>query len=473
MSERSAAFHLAIDLGAGSGRAIVGGITPSGLQTREIHRFSYPPRHASGHLRWDFESVLEGIRTGIRLAAPAAEAAGGRLTSLGVDSWGVDYGLLDESGHLLEDPICYRDERTATMMHDVFARMAREEIFARTGIQFMPINTLYQLAAHVREGLPARAARLLLIPDLCHHALCGSMVTERTNASTTQLLGVADGRWDPEMFERLGLPLSIMPGIVEAGTCLGTAEGIRVIAPATHDTASAVVGTPLNPGWAFISSGTWSLVGAELDKPIVSAAAERENFTNEMGACGTVRFLKNVTGFWILEGCLREWEAGGVPVDRGALFDAVAKVNRTVGLIAPDDPRFFNPASMTGALRGFLTDTGCEAPEDPVLLTKVILDSLAARYAAVIRTMETLTGRIVPGIHIVGGGSKNAYLNQATADAAGLPVVAGPSEATAAGNIMVQAIAAGEVESLSAARELLARTIELKTYRPRTSRHDS
>ena len=192
--------------------------------------------------------------------------------------------------------------------------MAREEIFARTGIQFLPINTLYQLAAHVREGLPARAARLLLIPDLCHHALCGSMVTERTNASTTQLLGVADGRWDPEMFERLGLPLSIMPGIVEAGTCLGTAEGIRVIAPATHDTASAVAGTPLKPGWAYISSGTWSLVGAELDKPIVSAAAERENFTNEMGACGTVRFLKNVMGFWILEGCLREWEAGGVPV---------------------------------------------------------------------------------------------------------------------------------------------------------------
>ena len=358
----------------------------------------------------------------------------------------MDYGLLDESGHLLEDPICYRDERTAAMMDDVFARMAREEIFSRTGIQFMPINTLYQLTAHVREGLPAQRRAAAAHPGPVSSRVVrvdGDRAHERVHDAAARASLTGNGT--REMFERLGLPLSIMPGIVEAGTSLGTADGIRVIAPATHDTASAVAGTPLKPGWAFISSGTWSLVGAELDRPIVSAAAERENFTNEMGACGTVRFLKNVTGFWILEGCLREWEAGGVAVDRGALFGAVARVNRTVGLIAPDDPRFFNPASMTGALRGFLADTGCEAPEDPVLLTKVILDSLAARYAAVIRTMETLTGRIVPGIHIVGGGSKNAYLNQATADAAGLPVVAGPSEATAAGNIMVQAIAAGEV----------------------------
>ena len=467
MSEPSAAVHLAIDLGAGSGRAIIGGITASGLQTSEVHRFLYPPRHTAGRLRWNFAAVLDGIRTGIQMAARAAEAAGAPLISMGVDSWGVDYGLLDASGRLLEDPICYRDDRTAGMMSEVFARMPRAELFSRTGIQFMPINTLYQLAAHVRDGLPSGARRLLLIPDLCHHALCGSNVTERTNASTTQLLAVADGRWDADMFERLGLPLSIMPAIVEAGTSLGTtAEGIRVIAPATHDTASAVAGTPLKPDWAFISSGTWSLVGAELDRPIVSAAAERENFTNEMGAGGTVRFLKNVTGLWILEGCLREWDAGGTAIDRGALFAAVARVTRSVGRIAPDDPGFFNPPSMTAALRRFLTDAGSEAPDDPVLLTKVILDSLAARYAAVVRAIETLTGRKVPGIYIVGGGSKNAYLNQATADAAGLPVVAGPAEATAVGNIVVQAIASGAVGSLAAARELMGRTVELKTYLP-------
>ena len=465
----SDALHVAIDLGAGSGRAVVGGIRQSTLQLDEVHRFHYPPRHAAGHLRWDFAAIVDGMRACVRAAGESAAAAGGRVESLGVDSWGVDYGLLDEGGRLLEDPISYRDDRTAGMMDAVFERMPRAEIFARTGIQFLPINTLYQLAAHVREGLPQGAARMLMIPDLCHHALCGSIVSERTNASTTQLLNAGDGRWDRAIFDALELPMSLMPDIAPAGSALGMHGSLQVIAPATHDTASAVAGTPLGEGWGYVSSGTWSLVGVELNAPLISGEAERENFTNEMGVCGTVRFLKNVTGLWILEACLREWEAAGIRIDRRSLFEQVAAIDGTRGVVFPDAPAFFNPASMVAALRGFLTQSGQQAPDDPVSLTKIILDSLAARYASVIRRLEGLVGRSIPGIHIVGGGSKNEYLNQAAADASGRPVVAGPTEATAAGNILVQAIARHEITSLAEGRDVLARSIELRTYHPRRS----
>ncbi|PYQ49471.1 MAG: rhamnulokinase, partial [Acidobacteria bacterium] len=251
-------FHLAIDLGAGSGRAMVGRVDPSGLVLRETHRFHYRPGWSNGHLRWDFERLLEGVRAGIRSAHSAALEMGGVLESVGVDSWGVDYGLLDADGRLLEEPISYRDSRTGGIMDEVFARVPREEIFARTGIQFLPFNTLYQLVAHARAGLPAHAARLLMVPDLCHHMLCGSVVGERTNASTTQLLGATDGQWERTLFDRLDLPLALMPEVVAAGTELGALAprhqkeldvgALRVIAPATHDTASAVAGTPLEPG---------------------------------------------------------------------------------------------------------------------------------------------------------------------------------------------------------------------------------
>jgi rhamnulokinase len=361
-------------------------------------------------------------------------------------------------------------------MDEVCALVGRAEIFARTGIQLLPFNTIYQLVAHCREGWPARAARLLLIPDLCHHALCGSLVTERTNASTTQLLAT-DGGWDATLFARLGLPRAVMPEFVAAGAELGTLSArhradlgvgaLRVVAPATHDTASAVAGTPLQPGWAYVSSGTWSLVGVERDGPLVDEAVARANFTNEMGAFGTVRFLKNVMGLWILESCAREWEAAGHPQDVPELLARVEAFSRPAGLIFPDHPRFFNPASMTAELRASLVETGQPASDDPVALTKVILDSLALRYASVLATLEELTGRAVPGIHIVGGGSLNSYLNQATADAAGRPVLAGPVEATAAGNLLVQAIAGGEIGSLAEGRRLLDRSVRPRRFEPR------
>ena len=473
----TAALHLAIDLGAGSGRAIVGQTGPSGLVLREAHRFQYAPRHSAGHLRWDFAALLEGVRDGLRRAPSVARELGGHLESVGVDSWGVDYGLVDDDGRLLEDPICYRDARTEGVMEEVFARLPREEIFARTGIQFLALNTLYQLVAHARSGLPAGAARLLMIPDLCHHELCGSLVGERTNASTTQLIDVHDGGWDGTLFGRLELPLALMPEVVPAGADLGVLRPrlqselgvgpLRVVAPATHDTGSAVLGTPLEPGWAYISSGTWSLVGVERESPLVSAEVARANFTNEGGAFGTVRFLKNVMGLWILEECRREWDEAGQRQEYATLLEGVAALDDFAGFIPPDHPRFFNPSSMIAEVRDALAESGQPASDDPVRLTRVILDSLALRYASVLATIEDLTGREVPGVHIVGGGSLNSYLNQATADAAERPVLAGPVEATASGNLLAQAIACGELASVSDGRRVLGDGVRPRRFTPR------
>jgi rhamnulokinase len=357
------AAHLAIDLGAGSGRAFLGRVGPGTLACEEVHRFSYAPRQAGGHLRWDATRLFAGIDTSLVRTSAAAAARGWNVGSVGVDSWGVDYGLVDAEGRLVEEPICYRDPRTDRALVDaVLARLPADELFARTGIQLMPFNTLFQLAAHVRQGLPARTVRLLMIPDLCHQRLCGSQVTEFTNATTTQLLRAGTHGWDDELFSRLELPRAIMPPIADAGSELGTLRAelqqasslgpLRVLAPATHDTGSAVVGTPLTAGSAFISSGTWSLVGVERDSPIVHAGAARANVTNEGGGFGTVRLLKNVMGLWILESCRREWggsvgqgfsPAGGH--DYAELLADVAAVEGFAGFVYPDDLRFLNPPS--------------------------------------------------------------------------------------------------------------------------------
>lgn len=474
---RPAALHVAIDLGAGSGRALVGGAGASSFRLHEAHRFHYAPRQAAGRLRWDTARLLDGIETGLRRARLAAASLGAAIASVGVDSWGVDYALLDEDGHLLEEPVCYRDPRTSGVMDDVFALVSRDEIFARTGIQFMPLNTIYQLRAHVGDGLPEGARHLLLMPDFCHHHLCGSLVSERTNASTTQLLDVRTARWDDELFARLGLPRHLMPGIVEAGTVVGALRPgicrdsglspVPVVAPGTHDTASAVAGAPLEPGWAYISSGTWSLVGVERDEPLLSADTLNENFTNEAGVGGTVRLLTNVMGLWLLESCRREWEAEGRPQPIESLLAAVGRLEEPAGVIFPDDRRFFAPASMVRELRDALRETGQQAPDDPVRLAKVVLDSLALRYASIVKTIERVTGRSVPGIHIVGGGSLNAYLNQATADASGRPVLAGPVEATAIGNLLVQGMAAGTIGSVAEGRRLVAETFPPVRFEPR------
>ena len=465
------ALRVALDLGAGSGRAMLGGVSADGVLLREVHRFRYEPRARNGHLRWDFGLLAAGVREGLKAAGAAAREAGRPVRSVGVDSWAVDYALLDRGGALVEDPICYRDAR-AEVMEDVFRLVSRDELFARTGIQFLPFNTVFQFYARVREGLPAAAARLLMIPDALHLELAGVARGERTNASTTQLVGAASGDWDRWIFDRLGLPFAAMPEVGPAGTRLGPLRpelrealglpGAAVIAPATHDTGSAVAGTPLRPGWAYISSGTWSLVGVEIEAPLLHAAVAAANFTNEAGAFGTTRFLKNVMGLWILESCRKDWPAR--PYDE--LLADVARLPAAAGRIDPDHPRFFNPPNMTREVKAALAEAGFAAPDDPARLARVILDSLAARYAEVVRTIESLTGRRVEGIHVVGGGAQNAYLNQATADASGLPVLAGPVEATAIGNLAVQAVADGELPSLRVARERIAAGIEPRRYDP-------
>lgn len=471
-------LYIAVDLGAGSGRVFVAGVAEGELLLEEVRRFKYPPREESGRLRWPFADILREIKTGLREAGARARQLGRAVRSIGVDSWGVDYGLVDAGGSLIENPVCYRDARTRGMMDEVFRIVAREELFARTGVQFLELNTLYQLFAHAREGFPERAARLLLIPDLINFMLTGRAACEYTNATTTQLVGAQTGGWDEELIERLGLPRHLLAEIVPAGTDLGPLapdvdeeqglEGVRVFATATHDTGSAVAGAPLAAGWAYISSGTWSLVGVERNAPLVSTEVARHNFTNEGGAFGTVRFLKNVMGLWLFESCRAEWAARGVGVEYDELLGRVVEIKEQQGFIFPDDPRLFNPPSMLEAVAAQLLETGQHVSvEEPAALTKVILDSLALRYASVLRTIEELTGQNVEGVQIVGGGSRNDYLNQATADASGKPVLAGPVEATVTGNVLVQAVAAGRFATLAEARRHVSENVSLRRFGPR------
>jgi rhamnulokinase len=472
-------LFIAIDLGAGSGRVFLAGVRADEFLLEEIRRFHYPARELGGHLRWDFSQILNETKAGLRVAAERARHLKRPVQSIGVASWGVDYGLIDVAGRLIEDPICYRDSRTQGVMEEVVGRISREDLFTRTGLQFMAFNTLFQLYAHTQEGIPAAADKLLLIPDLLHFSLTGRAVTEYTNATTTQMINAHSRNWDLETLIQLNLPINLLTDVVFAGNQIGPLspglagelglEGAQIIAPATHDTGSAVAGAPLEDGWAFISSGTWSLVGVERSSPLINAEVLAHNFTNEGGAFDTVRFLKNVMGLWILESCRKEWRERGIDVDYENLLLQVNEIDGCPALVFPDDGRFFKPESMLNAIAEQLVESGQKVPDNPVLITKVILDSLAFRYASVLRTIESLTGRKINGVQIVGGGSRNDYLNQMTANAANLPVAAGPAEATVTGNVLVQAIAANQFTSLAEARSYLAANVKVKRFTPRTS----
>jgi rhamnulokinase len=472
-------LYIAVDLGAGSGRVFLSGVAAGELLLEEAHRFHYPVSLSAGHLRWDFPKILDEIKAGAQEAGAQALKRGRAIRSIGVDSWAVDYGLVGAEGKPLEHPVCYRDERTQGVMEKVFAQVSREEIFERTGIQFLPFNTLFQLYAHAQAGIPSTATRLLLIPDLVNLFLAGKAVTEYTNATTTQMLNAGTRTWDTQMLGRLDLPAKLLPDIVPTGTPLGPLKpslarnlglpGIRVVAPATHDTGSAIAGTPLENGWAYISSGTWSLVGVERQEALINSDVARHNFTNEGGAFGTIRFLKNVCGLWIIESCRREWKERRLDVDYTSLLGQVESLENSPGLIFPDDPRFFNPASMLDAISEQMAESGQRSATDPPEVAKVILDSLALRYGSILRIIELLTKEKINGVQIVGGGSQNDYLNQATATVTGLPVLAGPVEATITGNVLVQAIAAGRFASLSDARRHLAQNVRLKRFTPRPS----
>jgi rhamnulokinase len=472
-------LHLAIDLGATEGRGLLGRLSPEGLVLEEAHRFAYKPVHADGRLRWPLARILDGILESIREARGMAMLLDGALETVGCSSWGGDYGLLDAEGRLVEDPIAHRQPARDGAVERVLEIVSRGELFELTGMPALGSHTLFRLHEHVRGGLPRGARRLLMIADLVHHALCHSTSGEYTNAATTQLVDPRSGTWADELFSRLGLPRDLMPEIVPPGTELGRLDAalqgrletgpIRVLAPATHDAASAVAGTPLLKGWASVCSGASSRVGVERDAPLLSDAARRSDFTNQGGAHGSVHLVKTLRGLGILEACRAEWAARGESMDQGGLRAALSGIEEVAGVVFPDDPRFLEPRSMTAELRAALAETKQEVPDEPVYLTKVVLDSLALRYASVVRTLESVTGETVPGIHIVGGGSLNAYLNQATANASGLPVLAGPAEATAVGNIMLQAVACGTIGSAAEGRGLVERFARPRRYEPRDS----
>lgn len=470
------ALHIAVDLGAGSGRVFLAGLGSDEFLLEEVRRFHYPPRLIDRHLRWDALYIFSEIEAGLAEGSRRAKELGRRIHSIGVDSWGVDYGLVDANGNLVEDPVCYRDERAAKAMERVFSIVPRDEIHRLTGIQILSINTIFQLYAHLLEGIPQTAAKLLLMPDLVNFHLTGIGLTEYTNATTMQLVNAASRGWDGSIIERLGLPRKLFTQIISPATEVGylrpeladefDLHDVRVIAPATHDTGSAVAGATLPDGWAYISSGTWSLVGVELNDPVINDETAMCNFTNEGGAFNTIRFLKNVMGLWILESCRREWLDHGLNVDYDLLLREVGARKGVSALINPDDDRFFNPESMTDAINEQLAESGRPAQKDPIELTKTILDSLASQYSTVIQSIELITGKAINGVQIVGGGSRNDYLNQATANATGKPVLAGPVESTVIGNIVVQAIAAGRFSTLAEARRYIGSHLNLRRFEP-------
>ncbi|MFL6125789.1 rhamnulokinase family protein [Actinophytocola sp.] len=440
----------AADLGAASGRVIVGEVGPFSVSLRECHRFVNRPVRVGGTLHWDILSLYQETLDGLAKAGP--------VDGIGIDSWAVDYGLLDASGGLLGNPVHYRDERTAEARQNL-ERLGARELYATTGLQFLPFNTIHQLAAETKL---ATARRLLMIPDLLAYWLTGEQGAEVTNASTTQLLDVRTRTWATALIERIGVEPALFPDLREPGTVLGHFEGTPVIAVGSHDTASAVVGVPAaDDRFAYISCGTWSLVGVELDRPVLTEASRAANFTNELGVDGTVRYLRNVMGLWLLQECVREWGA-----DTAELLRAAAKLPRGA-VIDPDDPVFLSPGDMPARLVEACRRADQPVPADRAGIVRCIVDSLADAHRRAVEEAQELSGRAVDVVHVVGGGARNSLLCQLTADACRLPVLAGPVEATALGNVLVQARALGAVSGdLAQLRSLIRGSQQVTRYEP-------
>ena len=462
--------HLALDLGAESGRAILGTLRESTLTLVETHRFPNIPFSTPTGQHWDTSTLWEEIKTGIRLSAQRFP-----LESLGLDTWGVDFALLGHDGGLLGNPYHYRDTRTDGILDEAFRRVPRQQIFAQTGIQFMQINTLYQLLSMVIAGDPQLAAAwtFLTIPDLFNHWLSKSEVCEFTNATTTQCFDPLVRNWAISLLQALHIPTHIFPSICEPGTRLGAllpgiasetgAGSIPVIAPACHDTGSAVVAVPAeNHHFAWLSSGTWSILGAEVREPVLSPKALEYNFTNEGGVFGTWRLCKNIMGLWIVQECKREW---GLPYNE--LIHLAAQASPFLAVIDPDAPVFLHPGNMPEKVRQFCADTNQPVPQTQGEIVRVVLESLALKYRAVLERLEEMVGKRLEPLHIFGGGTKNQLLNQFSAEATGRTVIAGPVEAASIGNILMQAITLGEIDSLCAARQLVRRSFRIEEYHPR------
>ena len=456
----------AVDLGATSGRVMLAEIGPDRLDLHEVHRFPNGPLGVGDGLFWDFPALQQGVLTGLERAA-----AEGRLHGIGIDSWGVDYGLLDATGELVGNPYSHRDRRTDGVGDRVIAEVGAEALYDVNGLQQLPFNTIYQLVASLGTPELTRARTMLLIPDLLGHWLTGEVGAERTNASTTGLYDVRSRQWATDLAARVGVPTGLLPPIRDPGSVLGPVlpavsprlAGVPVVAVGSHDTASAVVGVPAgDESFAYISSGTWSLVGLELHQPVVTEDARLADFTNETGVDGTIRFLRNVMGLWVLSECVREWGS-----ELGALLAAAADAEPLLTVVDIDDPSLLPPGDMPARVATLAREAGEPEPADEVAMARCVLDSLALAYRRQVRAACRLAGREVSVVHVVGGGARNDLLCRLTADACERPVLAGPTEAAALGNVLVQARALGaDLPDLAAMRAMVRRTHDIRRVEP-------
>jgi rhamnulokinase len=476
MAER---VFLAVDLGAESGRVIAGRLDGGRVTLDELHRFRNGPVGVAGTRRWDVLRLWSDIQDGLALAA---KKYGNAIASIGVDTWGVDYVLLSKRDEILGQPYNYRDPRTAGVMEQAFTKVSRAQIFAQTGLQFMEINTLYQLIAmQLRDPeLLAMADRFLMMPDFFHWLLCGSRVVEFTNATTTQFFHATNRAWASDLLRKFEIPTRMFPEVVAPGTKLGRLREdvaaftglprVEVVAPATHDTGAAVAAVPTErtgrANWAYISSGTWSLIGVEVNQAVLTDAALALNVTNEGGVDGTYRLLKNVMGLWLVQQARAAFERAGHNYDYAFLTQIAAAAEPFRSLVDPNDASFLNPSDMARALCDYCRRSDQPVPENDGQIVRCALESLALKYRQVLEGIESLTGERVEVIHVVGGGGKNELLNQFTANACGRPVIAGPTEATALGNVLLQARATGDIGTLAEIRQVVRASSELTTYEP-------
>jgi len=475
---RSAVFG-AIDIGASSGRVVAGKVEPAGIDLDVVYRFPNGAAERDGQLRWSFTGLYQEVLAGLATLAEKYPD----VVSVGIDTWAVDYGLLDDHGQLLAEPVAYRDSRTNAVIDEVHRRADPARLYQINGLQFLPFNTLYQLVAEQRGPLWSRARHAVLLPDLIGYWLTGELRTEITNASTTGLLDASSRTMSEELLDLLEVPLDLFPPLIEPGQVLGPLRaevarqtGLRpeatVVAVGSHDTASAVVGVPADGRrFAYVSSGTWSLVGLELDQPVLTQASRAANFTNEGGVDGRIRYLRNVGGLWLLQESLRTWREAGEPADQDQLLAAAAALPAGGPVVDVDADEFLPPGDMPGRIQAACAANDQAEPESSAAIVRCILDSLGVAYARTVEAGERLSGQTADVIHIVGGGCQNELLCQLTADLSGRPVLSGPVEATALGNVAVQARAGHLLPAtLEELRIALSSGLELQSYRPATAR---
>ena len=461
--------YLAVDLGASSGRTIVGTFEDGKLSLKEMNRFWNGPTEIRGTLHWDFVHLFRNIKEGVALAK---KEFGDGLVSMGIDTWGVDFGLFDADGKLLRNPVHYRDSRTEGMFEKVFERVPKEEVFAQTGLQFMELNTLYQLMSlSLEDSFQYKAAsKMLFVPDLLNYWLTGKMVAERSFASTSQFYNPATKNWAYDLLEKLGIRTDLFAELVDPGTVIGDADGLPVVAIGSHDTASAFAAVPVVEGehCAFLSSGTWSLLGTELPEPIINDDVLAANFTNEVGVCDTIRFLKNLSGLWIVQELRRAWNEQDFDYSWHAMEHMALEAQPFEFFVDPSDDVFLAPGDMAVRIQDYCERTGQTRPETHAQILRVAYEGLALLYAHTYETLEKLTGRTLDTLRIVGGGCKDTLLDQLAANAIGRKVVIGPTEATATGNLIIQMLAMGDIQSLAEGRKIIRNSFadESKTFEP-------